>query len=112
MLHPEAVDPPGPGATWRRVALRALVLSLGLGLGTALPTHAEPVHRQQVTSHPQAPFPYRPPVSLGFSEETFRRLGDQVETWVGEGTVVGAEVLVVKSGQIAWHEVFGVPLVA
>ncbi len=65
------------------------------------------VPRQRVTAHALAPFAYGDAEQLGFSNSVFARLGDQVADWVANGEIVGAEMLVVKRGEIAWHEVIG-----
>lgn len=65
------------------------------------------VPRERVAAHPLSPYPYEDPENLGFSHEVIADLGREVAEWVSQGEIVGAEVLVLKSGKIAWHETFG-----
>ncbi|MGP1309900.1 MAG: serine hydrolase domain-containing protein [Phycisphaerales bacterium] len=81
---------------------------LGSARGVALASGDEVV-RSRVHAHNKAPFPYAAPAGAGgLSERAIESLGDQVAEWVATGENVGAEVLVVKDGLIAWHETFGV----
>ena len=41
------------------------------------------------------------------SKAAIAALRSQVETWVDEGTIVGAEILVLQHGADVWHEAFG-----
>lgn len=78
----------------------------------ALPVSADAqttaaVKRHRITQHPQAPFPYADPAEAGLSEAALAALSDQAADWVAGGQLVGAEILIVRGGRIAWHEVIG-----
>ncbi len=99
----------------RHLGLSAIGLAMGFASTMPLLVDANDaeastanVPREHVTAHPLSPYPYEDPESLGFSHQVVADLGRQVTEWVAQGEIVGAEVLVLKSGSIAWHETFGV----
>ncbi|MHC5537949.1 serine hydrolase domain-containing protein [Singulisphaera rosea] len=55
----------------------------------------------------RAAFPVATPESQGVSAEAVRRLADEVEAYVMNGTIVGGELLIVKNRKTILHEVFG-----
>jgi CubicO group peptidase (beta-lactamase class C family) len=54
-----------------------------------------------------SPFPYASPESVGLSSEDLEDLALQVEEWVRDGRIVGAELLLLKSRQVIFHEAIG-----
>ena len=55
----------------------------------------------------KAAFPPATPESQGISTAAVRRLADEVEGYVKEGTIVGGELLVIKNRRTILHEVYG-----
>jgi CubicO group peptidase (beta-lactamase class C family) len=60
-----------------------------------------------VWGQPQPTFPYADVASLGIAREQLTWLGNEINTWVGSGELVGAELLVLRSGQVVHHEAYG-----
>lgn len=60
-----------------------------------------------VLGQPQPTFPYADVASLGVAREQLSWLGNEINTWVGSGELVGAELLVARSGQVIHHEAYG-----
>lgn len=54
-----------------------------------------------------AAFPAATPESQGVSTAAVRRLADEVEAYVKDGTIVGGELLIVKNRRTILHEVYG-----
>jgi len=54
-----------------------------------------------------APFPYVQAEELSLSRELLTNLSDTVEAWVGNGLVVGAEILLIKDRKVVLHEAMG-----
>ena len=52
-------------------------------------------------------FPIATPESQGVSTAAVRRLADEVEEYVKNGTIVGGELLVIKNRKTILHEVYG-----
>lgn len=52
-------------------------------------------------------FPAATPESQGVSTAAVRRLADEVEAYVKNGTIVGGELLVIKNRKTILHEVYG-----
>jgi CubicO group peptidase (beta-lactamase class C family) len=55
----------------------------------------------------QASFPVATPESQGVSAAAVRRVAGEVEEYVKNGTIVGAELLIIKNRKTILHEVFG-----
>ncbi len=55
----------------------------------------------------KAGFPVATPESQGLSTAALRRLADEVEGYVKNGTIVGGELLIIKNRKTVLHEVFG-----
>lgn len=51
--------------------------------------------------------PYVAPEEVGLSSEQLGQLGDEVARWVANGDIVGAELLIAKSGRVVFHEAYG-----
>lgn len=91
------------------------MLSLWLVFVSALPIHGQEteVPRTRTFSGLVAPpFPYAPPESVGISSPTLDELGDEISEWIAgewhyDGDLVGAELLVIKSGKAIFHEAYG-----
>lgn len=56
---------------------------------------------------PSPGFPYARPERVGLSSEKLDRLGDEIVRWVAAGSLVGAELLIVKDGRAVFHEAYG-----
>ncbi len=54
-----------------------------------------------------APFPYASPEEVGLDRRALIRVADSVRAWVDGGTIVGAELLLVKNRRIVLHEAMG-----
>jgi CubicO group peptidase (beta-lactamase class C family) len=54
-----------------------------------------------------AAFPVATPESQGVSAEAVRRVADEVEEYVKNGTIVGGELLIIKNRKTILHEVYG-----
>ncbi|UCD25601.1 MAG: beta-lactamase family protein [Gemmatimonadota bacterium] len=52
-------------------------------------------------------FPKATPESEGLSSASLAAISDQMESWVDEGRVVGAEVLIVKNRRTVFHDMVG-----
>jgi CubicO group peptidase (beta-lactamase class C family) len=52
-------------------------------------------------------FRYVQPEEVGLSSEKLNRLGDDIVSWIANGELVGAELLVIKSGRAVFHEAYG-----
>ena len=52
-------------------------------------------------------FPYAEPEQVDLSSEQLARLGDEITSWVANGDLVGAELLIVKGGRAVFHEAYG-----
>ena len=52
-------------------------------------------------------FPPATPESQGISSAAVRRLADEVEGYVKDGTIVGGELLVIKNRRTILHEAYG-----
>jgi CubicO group peptidase (beta-lactamase class C family) len=52
-------------------------------------------------------FPYTQPEEVGLSTGKLERLGDEIVTWVANGDLVGAELLIIRNGRAVFHEAFG-----
>lgn len=50
---------------------------------------------------------YAQPEEVGLSGAALQSLGDRVADWTAEGEIVGAEVLIIKDGKVAFHEAIG-----
>jgi CubicO group peptidase (beta-lactamase class C family) len=71
-------------------------------------THGQEVPRTRTFSGLVAPaFPYARPGDVGLSSEKLDRLGDEIVSWIANGELVGAELLVIKSGKAVFHEAYG-----
>ena len=57
----------------------------------------------------KAAFPIATPESQGVSAAAVRRVADEVEAYVKNGTIVGAELLIIKNRKTILHEAFGAP---
>lgn len=55
----------------------------------------------------RADFPVATPESQGVSSAAVRRLADEVEAYVKNGTIVGGELLIIKNRRTILHEVYG-----
>ncbi len=54
-----------------------------------------------------SPLAYAPAEEVGLSGEALERIGDEVETWVADGDVMGAEILVIRNDRAGFHEAIG-----
>src|SRR5688500_6483656 len=79
---------------WQRTAIWIAVVWLGL---MSLPAAADE----------NAAFPVATPESQGVSTAAVRRLADEVEAYVKNGTIVGGELLIIKNRKTGLHEVYG-----
>lgn len=52
-------------------------------------------------------FPYAQPEEVGLSSKKLHRLGGEIISWIINGELVGAELLIVKEGKAVFHEVYG-----
>src|SRR5262245_48113027 len=52
-------------------------------------------------------FPVATPESQGVSAAAVRRVADEVEGYVKNGTIVGGELLIIKNRKTILHEVYG-----
>jgi len=52
-------------------------------------------------------FQYARPETVGISSASLQRIGDEIEQWVRNGDIVGAEWLVIKDRKIVMHEAVG-----
>lgn len=68
---------------------------------------ADVVPRSEVTCLPEAPYPCVAPGEVGLDEQLLQAFTDDVQEWVAEGRLVGAELLIVKNRRIAWHVAVG-----
>jgi CubicO group peptidase (beta-lactamase class C family) len=94
----------------RRRAIVCVLASLAAGWLAAAPLAAQdsPVPRTRTFSGLVAPaFPYARPDEVGWSAEKLDQLGDEIVTWIENGELVGAELLVIKSGKAVFHEAYG-----
>lgn len=55
----------------------------------------------------KSPFPYARPEEVGLSSCEMESLTDNVQKWVKQGKIVGAEVMVVKNSKIVLNEAWG-----
>jgi CubicO group peptidase (beta-lactamase class C family) len=87
----------------------AIMLSLLLPLPVpAQQPHGQEVPRTRTFSGLVAPaFPYARPAEVGLSSEKLDRLGDEIVSWIANGELVGAELLVIKDGKAVCHEAYG-----
>ena len=83
----------------RRSGLSLICLSLLLLSGCSA---TSPSREASTEEHSDA---HRDTVAL--SSEKLEWLGEEIESWVESGELVGAELLIVKSGAIMFHEAFG-----
>lgn len=89
---------------------RLALLSVAVVLLAALPIRAQDteVPRTRTFTGVENPaFPYAEPEQVGLSSEQLARLGDEVTSWVANGDLVGAELLIVKDGRAVFHEAYG-----
>lgn len=90
--------------THRTVVLAFLLLSCGPGWAAA----QSPVpHTPTLPGLPDSPFPVVSPQEVGVSPDRLRELVGLVEGWVGNGEIVGAEMLIVKDRKTILHETVG-----
>ena len=54
-----------------------------------------------------AAFPIATPESQGIPTEAVRRVADEVEGYVKNGTIVGGELLIIKNRKTILHEAYG-----
>jgi CubicO group peptidase (beta-lactamase class C family) len=75
---------------------------------TTAAAHGQEVPRTRTFSGLVAPaFPYARPGEVGLSSEKLDRLGDEIVSWIANGELVGAELLVIRSGKAVFHEAYG-----
>jgi CubicO group peptidase (beta-lactamase class C family) len=85
----------------------AVITAAGVLLYTAA-AHGQEVPRTRTFSGLAAPaFPYARPADAGLSSEKLDRLGDEIVSWIANGELVGAELLVIKDGRAVFHEAYG-----
>jgi CubicO group peptidase (beta-lactamase class C family) len=85
----------------------AAVATAAVLFSTAI-AHGQEVPRTRTFSDLVAPaFPYARPEEVGLSSEKLDRLGDEIVSWIANGELVGAEVLVIKNGKAVFHEAYG-----
>jgi CubicO group peptidase (beta-lactamase class C family) len=77
-------------------------------LFTTAAAHGQEVPRTRTFSGLVAPaFHYARSAEVGLSSEQLDRLGDEIVSWIANGELVGAELLVVKNGKAVFHEAYG-----
>ena len=60
-----------------------------------------------VVAEEKAAFPAATPESQGVSAAAVRRVADEVDEYVKNGTIVGGELLIIKNRKTILHEVYG-----
>ncbi|HMB52889.1 MAG TPA: serine hydrolase domain-containing protein [Thermoanaerobaculia bacterium] len=93
--------------------MRTTHLAASTALCLALCTAAHSTEPAAVPRTPTLPgertatFPYAPPGEESAEAKALAALADQVERWVADGELPGAEILVVRGGEIVLHEAVG-----
>lgn len=77
-------------------AVTPIFLAVGCSSGTPESGTAE-----------RTPLPYATPEEVGVSAAALGQLTAEVTEWTEAGDLVGAEILLVKSGSVVYHEAFG-----
>lgn len=91
-------------------ALPIISICLGLCLTIHEPLRAQEVEVPRTRTYPgieKPAFPYAQAEEVGLSGEKLNRLGDEIESWVAHGELVGGELLIIKDGKAVFHEAYG-----
>lgn len=92
----------------RVTRISSLLLAVTVLAVPALRAQNADVPRTRTLSGVDNPaLPYAQPEEVGLSTEKLNRLGDDIVSWVGDGVLVGAELLIVKDGKAVFHEAYG-----
>lgn len=89
---------------------RLVPISVAVSLLTGFPLFAQEAEVPRTHTLPgiESPaFPYEQPEEIGLSSEKLKRLGNEITEWVANGDLIGAELLIVKSGRAVFHEAYG-----
>ena len=88
----------------------AILLTAAVMPLAALPLHAQDAEVPRTRTLPgieNPAFPYAEPEQVGLSTEELARLDDEITSWVANGDLVGAELLIIKDGWAVFHEAYG-----
>lgn len=88
----------------RRLAILVLLAAPLFGDGRVF---AQRAPRSSAECLNEAPYPCTAPDQVGLDAAVLRAFTDDLQEWVEQGQLVGAELLVVKNRKIAWHAAVG-----
>jgi CubicO group peptidase (beta-lactamase class C family) len=91
----------------RRRSWAAIVVLLAVPLLTDCEALAQSTPRSPLECLSEAPYPCIAPIQVGLDAAVLQAFTDDLYEWVEGGRLVGAELLVVKDRQIAWHAAVG-----
>ncbi len=85
----------------------AMVALLAVSIFTACGAAAQSTPQSTLECLGDAPYPCVAPAEVGLDAGVLQAFTDDLHEWVEDGQLVGAELLVIKSRQIAWHAAVG-----